>query len=348
MTPERSRGFADAPRGADVTLATLLAPIVERWRAIVLTMVVFGAIGAALAVVRSIRYEAELTLATVSSSPALQLGGAAALLAGSGLSQSGFQANPALVASLLESRRVLYAVGVDTVGPGKARIVDRARDERVASDEVAREMARLVRVSVSRETGLVTVTVTHPDSALARRIAAGVVGETTRTFVQTARAQATQMRVGQETRVDSAGRRLRRAQLALQAFRTSNRGFGEYAASTLTEASLARELSLAENVYARAVGDREGAIAKELEETPVVVVVDSLPEALPAARRYIGLITLLSVFAGFMGALVWIFAAEALHRQTAAGSPDSERLREAVSRVPGLRRGRRTRVPVEV
>jgi uncharacterized protein involved in exopolysaccharide biosynthesis len=309
--------LADRVRPEEVTLAQLLAPVLARWRTIVAVTLAVGALGVGLVTLRATRYEAGVTVATISNSPSLQLGGAAALLAGGALAQSGFQPNPALVASLLESRRVLHAVGTKPAGPPGGRVVERVRGRPVEDAEVAKEMAKLLRVDVSRETGLVSMVVTHPDSALARRVADGILEETTRTFVQTARAQASQLRRGQEARVDSAARRLRRAQDALQSFRSRNRGYEEYAASALDEVVLQREVSLAENVYSRAVGDREGAIAKELEETPVVVVVDSLPQAIPPAPRYRGLVALLSVFVGFVSAVLWVLVADAVRRQRA-------------------------------
>lgn len=329
---------ATADSEATVGLATLVAPIVERaWRVLLVAALV-GAAAVGLVLARPPKYEAQIVAATVSNGPTLSLGSAASLL-GAGTQASGFSANPALVSTLFESRRVLQAVGTSRLGEGGTRVVDAAEGAPVPGTQVVKVMDRLVRARVDKETGLITVRVAHPDSALARLIASRLIDETTRAFVGTARAQATEQRRAQEARVDSAARRLRRAQQQAQAFLSENRTLAEYSAGNIDRQALERELGLAETIYNKAVADRESAVAKELEETPVLVVVDPLPGELPRIPRFAVVIGFVAALAAMIFAVIWIFVGEAFRRHAAAMPADAARLRTAAARL-GPRRGR--------
>jgi uncharacterized protein involved in exopolysaccharide biosynthesis len=199
---------ANVTTESSVRLPSLLAPILERWR--VLLLLTFGAAIAAglFARLRAPRYVASMSVATITSSRTLNLGGAAALL-GAGAAQGGFQLTPSLIADLMKSRRVLVPVG-SALAPGSTETVaSRIRGRTVEPVHVWENMQRAVSANVDQQTGLVEVDVTATDSALARFVADSVYEETTRAFVQTARAQASLQRRGQEARVytNSAPRR---------------------------------------------------------------------------------------------------------------------------------------------
>jgi uncharacterized protein involved in exopolysaccharide biosynthesis len=319
----------------DVGLAAVLAPVVERWR--LMMLVAFLAVGAVATflLMRAPRYQARVVVATVSAQQGFSLGGAAALLGGAAAApQGGLQVSPALIASLVKSRRVLTAVGTSTVPGGTERIVDRIAERQVAPSFIPAVMSRAVSSNVSKETGLVTVDVVVPDSALARTICERVIAATSRAYVETARAQATQLREAQELRVDSASRMLRRAEERLQGFMSGNRNFEDYSPRSTDLRSLQRTLTLAEGIYSKAVNDREAAVAKELENTPAVVVVDPLPTTLPRTPRRLALSAVLALLASVFLSLVWIFVAESFRRQERERHEEVERLRLAVGTIP--------------
>lgn len=338
MNPQLQYG---AP--ADViTLNALLAPLVERWRRLLAFVLVVCAITAAALIVRRPRYDAEVVMATVSSSKGLgNLGGAAALLAGGLGSQGGFQVTPALVAELLKSRRVLTIVGQSFAADGRTRIADQIAEKPVPLVRIPEVMNKVVRTSVDRETGLVSLDVVYTDSATARLVTQRLVDQTTRAFVETARAQATEQRRAQEMRVDSASRQLQRAQAELAAFASANRMLSTYSPKTLERQQLERNAQIAQEVYTQAMSDREAAVAKELEETPVVVVVDPLPSTLPRKSRMLSiLVPIAGVVAGIIG-MVLVFIGEAMRRRADAADPDAERLRRAIDTLPFVRPLRR-------
>ena len=250
---------------------------------------------------RAPRYEAIQVLTPVSTQPAgLNLGGAAALLGGrASLGPSaGFQVSTDLVANLVRSRRVLERVGMSSL-PDAGRIVDQVQGKPVEMWRVASVMSRILRVQVHDETGFITLEVVQRDSAVARAIAERLVQAVSETYVEVSRAQASEMRRAQDVRVDSARRRLSALEGEIAELDRRNRATAVYGASAIERQRLQREQGIADQVYARAVLDRESAIAKELEQTPVVVVVDPLPRILPARPRravQAAFLTLIGVF----------------------------------------------------
>lgn len=325
-----------APRG-EIDLPTALAALLERWRLLV------GAVGAVSLAVLAVlllmpqRYQAVMTLSTVSSS-ALQPGGlAASLLAAA--SQGGLQATPPFLVELMHMPGVLTQVAESKLSEGSSeRVIDRiARSSGADSIRVYRipeVMQGLMRTSVQRETGTITLTVTHKDSVLARAVAQRLVDEVGRAFVQAAKAQANELRRAQQARVDSASRQLGQAQDNLIAFLRRNRAVPAYSPDAVVQQRLQRAVDLAQQVYGLAVTDREAAIAKELQDTPALVVIDSLPRRLPPVPRHRLLKLLLTVvFATTAVSFVIVFH-ETL-RYPAGQRPDSLlRLRSAARRLP--------------
>ena len=104
--------------------------------------------------------------------------------------------------------------------------------------------------------------------------------------LRVSRAQAASQRTAQGERVDSARRQLRRAEERVLAFLSSNRSYTSFSPAAVSRQQLEREVSNAQTVYAQARSDYDAATARELEETPAVVVVDPIPDQLlPDARR---------------------------------------------------------------
>lgn len=305
-----------------VTLLDLWRPVRRGWRLLLVFALGLPVLVVAALLLRRPRYSASVALATVTSTPGFSLGGAAALLAGgaglpTGGMNGGFQVSPALVSSLLESRRVLFEVGTSTAPDGRSRIVDVVAERQVPPSEVARELGKIVSTGVSKETGLVSLEVTSPDSGLARVIAERVVDATTRAYVATARAQASQLRQAHQVRVDTATQRLARAQRRYQAFLSANRALEDFSAARIQGEDLQREVALTTEVYTKAVGDREAAVAKELEQTPVVVAVDPLPAEIPRKPRYLALFAPLAAIAGLLLGLFVVFVRDAIARERA-------------------------------
>ncbi len=324
--------------GGEIDFPTAIAALLEGWRLLV------GAVGAVSLLVlvwlllMPQRYDAVMTLSTVSSS-ALPSGGglAATLLAAS--SQGGLQATPPFLVELMQLPGVLTEVAQSSVSEGlKERIIDRiaksSHTDSIRSYRIPVVMQNLMRTSVQRETGTITLTVSHKDSALARAIAQRLVDEVGRAFVQAAKAQAVELRRSQQARVDSASRQLGQAQDSLIHFLSRNRAIAPFSPDAVVQQRLQRAVDLAQQVYGLAVTDREAAIAKELQDTPALVVIDSLPRRLPPVPRR-RLLKLLLTVVLTTAAVSFVIVFQETLRHPPGKRPDSlMRLRTAARELP--------------
>ena len=134
----------------------------------------------------------------------------------------------------------------------------------------------------------------------------------------TVRAQARLQREAQAVRVDSARRRVVRTDADLRQYLRGNRFIADFSLSGVERDRLARELELSQDVYRQASADFEGAVARELQETPAVVVVDEPPTVLPRRSRYLLLKIGLALVAGLLLSITAIFLQE-LSRDASSG-----------------------------
>ena len=322
-------------------MVRLATPIVRAWRGVALTVVVALGVTAPFILRLKRPYSADVVIAAVSSSKLPQLPGGLAALAN--LDQSGLQASPSLLAELARSDGVLRAVGTApvVVGGRRVRVVDavvRADSGRVPYDQIPETMLRKLRFNISEKTGLISVHFESLDSALARRVVDSLIARTREKFVGVARAQAEELRLAQSARVDSTDRRLRRAQSDLIAFRAANRAVPQYSQLSAEEDRLNQEVSIARQANQQAVADREVAVAKELEQTPALVVVDGMPSPLPTISAQRGGKLVLVTLVSLTIALLWVAVTGSLRARAAAGEPEVLELRDALTNVPGVRR----------
>ena len=325
-----------------VDALTLLTPLIERRRRIILGAVLITLAVGGIAVIAPRKYKASMSLTPVvnNRSSSSALGGIAAL-AGATI-QTGYQLTPARMVELIKSRAVLSGVGFSSIKPGgKERIIDRIlgeRYERSDAEEVAKQIDKRLVTETNKETGTIMVAIEHPDSAIARLTAERVVDSASQIFVRTSKAQAQQLRIAQEARVDNAATALASAEERLRQFNDENRATPPYSAAGLEKDRLNRQIRLAEDVYTQAATDREAAYARELEATPTVVVQDPLPKELPKVRKHIifkmAIAAVVSLVVLSLGALLTELGRRRLDRS----DPESARFREAVSTLPRLRR----------
>lgn len=331
-------GTSSGNEEAGTRPASILAPLLERWRALLVAAILASAAAVAfvlLAVPR--RFEASTTLAAVSA-PQLPsgLGGLAAL---SGLAnETGFTPTPDLLSQLLQSRRVLLAVSETPAADGEATsIADRVvegSDPPPRLIDVERAMRSLISVSVERRTGLITLSVRHRDSAVARRIADRVVDVAGTTFATLAKSQAAAQRAGQERRVERLSAALRRAEVQLIDFLAGNRTLNPYSPATAERQRIEREISVASQAYTQAVNEREVALARELAQTPVLAVVDPVPPELSPVSRNTAFFALLAAGLALFGMTTILSLREVMRRQRGRGDEASRRLVAAVASIP--------------
>lgn len=277
--------------------------LVSRWRLVVGGALATGLVVGLISLSTPRKYVAAIRVAAVTPSR-LPTGGGGGLVASlAGLSGSGgLQVTPSLVAEFLRLDGVLLDVGKSKLPNGRTLVAQLTNEEYGPQElyKVPLVLNQIIGTNVSRETGLITLSATSTDSALARTLVDRLLGEASRRFILAAQAQARQLRVAQENRVEDAERRLRIAREEYRAFRDANRTIAQYSPTSVNLARLEQNQVIAQQVYTTAVADKESAVAKELEQTPVVVVVDPVPPQLrPQPRRTLLRAVLGVVLAGF-------------------------------------------------
>ncbi len=324
-----------------VDALTMLTPLIERRRLIIGGSILLTLAVGVIAFAMPRKYKAELLLTPVVNSRASSALGGFAALAGATL-QTGYQLTPARMVELIKSRAVLAGVGFSTIKPGGTeRIIDRVLGKKYDqndAEQVAKQLAKGLGTDTNKETGTIDVAIQHPDSALARLIAQRVVDSASQIFVRTSKAQAQQLRVAQEARVQNAAAALSSAEERLRQFNDQNRATPSFSAAGLEKDRLNRQINFAQDVYTQAATDREAAYARELEATPTVVVQDPLPSELPKVRKHVLLKMAITAVVSLVLLSVLALLIDLTRRRLERADPESTRFRKAVSTLPRLRR----------
>ncbi len=324
-----------------VDALTLLTPLIEKRRRIILGVVLLTLAVGIIAFLTPRKYKAELSLTPVINSRSASALGGLAAFAGAAL-QTGYQLTPARMVELIRSRAVLAGVGLSPSKPGgRERIIDRVLGRTFDgndAEDVAKHVGKLLTASTNKETGTIQVAIQHKDSALARLIAARVVDSASQIFVRTSKAQAQQLRIAQEARVDNAGSALATAEERLRQFNDENRATPAFSVAGLERDRLNRQIRFAEDVYNQAATDREAAYARELEATPTVVVQDPLPKELPKVRKHVILKMAITAVVSLVLLSFAVLLTDLTRRRLERSDAESARFRRAVSTLPRIRR----------
>lgn len=240
-------------------------------------------------VVRAPKFRVAVSVVPVGGQrSSISLPGVASIL-GSSLrtGSSGFEATQDVVAYLFRSRTVLIAVAGTPYGTttlGEAATTEPV--EPGSEEELLRKLRRLLRVTHSKETGFVTLEAEGSDSAIVRRLLTEMLRVTREVFVDVAQTQATDLLAAQERRLDSANAMLRLREGRLIAFDERNRLIPDRSRLWVERSRLERELNDAVQVQQLVQTDRQNAIARQLEQSPALAVVESVPDVIaPRAKR---------------------------------------------------------------
>jgi uncharacterized protein involved in exopolysaccharide biosynthesis len=296
------------PVQPEVRLDALYGPFIRRWRLVALCVAATCTAALAVILIPDRKYEAQLVVASVPNTKSASLvGGISSLLGNAAL--GGVQSTPYFITRLLLLDGVLREVALSPAGEGtKQTVIERVLDQPAASikpDDVERGMRQMLTTDVDKQTGLVTFSVTHKDSALARRVAERVLASANERFVRVMRSQASDQRESGRAQIDSARRQLRAVEARLQEFQTTHRVYAPYSPAAVERQRLDRDLLAAQGVYNDAVSDNQSAVARELSETPGVVIVDPIaPILTPVPRQTVLKLMLAGVLGVFVAGLV--------------------------------------------
>src|SRR6478672_7968985 len=293
---------AARPVDPELPLAVLVRPYRRRWRLVLATLGVAWLGAAAALFIPEREYTATVVLAAVPNARTSALSGGLSAILGSA-QLGGVQSTPYFIAKLILLRSVIMQVASERVADTRGgTVIERVLEERapIKPGRVEPAMRKAVSAEVDKQTGLITVETTLGDSAAARFVTRRLTETASAAFVRVSRAQATSQRAAQAERVDSAQRQLQRAEERSREFNSSNRAYTAFSEASVTRRQLEREASNAQTVYSQARTDYETAVARELEETPAVVVVDSIPARLLPDPRHTPLKLVLATALAFL------------------------------------------------
>lgn len=331
-----------SPHGAgpaahrSVSALQVLAAVLESWRLIAITAIVASTLVLGYVLSRDRTYTARTALATVSGRPSSGLAGsalAAGLLGGGSV---GIEASPSFVLRLMQTDTVLRQVATSPVpGTNEMLIARVAGGETLPPrEEFAPTINRLIDASIERETGTIRLSVTHQDTGVVRLVVARLIEATTSAFAHASRAQATQLRQAQEKRLETAAQNLRSAEERLVRFMRANRSVPPFSELYVQQQQLQRAVMLAENTYTRVAAEHESAVAKELEETPALVVLDPVADRIPGDPRRTVLKVIVTAFASALLAALFAIMRALFLESGATEERDRVRLRAAVRGLP--------------
>lgn len=303
-----------------------IRPLIKHARQLLGVAIFFGLVTGIIVWLMPRRYEAAMTLSTInnSRSPAIS-GGLGSILAGASLGMSG--PNPALITRIAGEYGVLLRVAKSPLNPNSRETIadrlQRVSGSSIEKRDLVRELRKMIGAGVDKASGVIVVSAISKDSALARSVTQAVVRETSKTFIGITRSQGAEIHLAMQQRLDSAASQLRTAEERQRQFLESNRFVAPFSAAAIEGSKLRQAVDLAQQVYTQTLTDREGAVAKELEATPAVVVIDPVPEELAPLPRYL---FYKSLAASFLAAIIFgliVVARESARRSALEGDPDA-------------------------
>jgi hypothetical protein len=199
-------------------------------------------------------------------------------------------------------------------------------------------MRRALSVTVDRKTGLLHVAARHSDTTLVRQLVTLDIKIGGDAFTQMIRTQASAQREGQEARVSTTLAHLREMEGQLMYFLRANRLIAPHSAAALEQQRLQRDIQVAQQAYTEAVTAREAAYARELEQTPAVVVVDPVPAELAPVPKYKLFYSLAASLAAAFVFITAVLLREGLSLLAGDESARTDRFLAAFRRIPLLGR----------
>jgi uncharacterized protein involved in exopolysaccharide biosynthesis len=314
-------------RDDEMSIVEIANTILRQWRMVVAVPLVLASVVGLWSLSQERAYAA-----TASFIPQAAEGrsgvGAAALAQQFGVSLGSERPgeSPQFYVELLRSRTVLrdaveseYQVPAEDGAVRRANLIDLFdiegdRNTLPPWRRAADKLEDGISTSVARETGLVRLTVSGPDPALAEQIAQRLLEilETFNTEVRQSRAQEESRFIG--ARLTDAQAELRTVETALQEFLRQNRDFRNSPELTFEHDRLQRQVAMRQEVYTSLVRSQEQARIDAVRDTPHFTVVDHPAGTAEPQGRGTVLRAILAFMLGLAGAVVVAFIREVNRR----------------------------------
>lgn len=322
-------------------LLDLARVLLARWQLAFGLPVACAAVAGVISLVLPRVYVAEVRFVPESDQRRAGLAGSLALasLAGSrlGLSLTGAEYSPDFYAQLVDSRTIFDAVllssfpvsGGDT--SERKPLLDilkvRGKTQVERLDRGARKLEKRVSTSVARTTGVVTVRFEARDPDLAAEVANEFMNQLQRFNTETRQLQARERRKFTEGRMADAQRDLTAAEDSLKRFLLANRRYEEAPRLRFEYDRLQRQINIAQESFLTLRRQYGEARIDEVNDTPVLTVVDSARAPQRPSRPHKALIMLLAFLVGGIAGVTGAVGREAAEKLAARGDQGYQRLR---------------------
>ncbi len=210
--------------------------------------------------------------------------------------------SPAFYAQLLQSRTLLRFVvnqryPVPNTEGDSATLIDlwkvKGKTPGIREEKAIERLSKVLSVRPDNELNLVSFTVRTKDPRLSVTLASHLVDELNRFNVERRQSRASSERAFTEQRAAAAKEELRTAESNLETFLERNRRYSDSPALVASYNRLQRELGFRQQVYTSLAQAHERARIEEVQDTPVITVVESPVE--PARPDPRGVLRLTSV-----------------------------------------------------
>jgi uncharacterized protein involved in exopolysaccharide biosynthesis len=337
------RRLLDGPADGQSSFAWVLEP----WRAYLLYPVLLSlvAIAVSFAVPNKYRAIAQVYPEQQKASGAASLGAIAGLASQIGVGLAAGAQSPQFYIQVIGSRRVMQEVLSSRVAPKGGDSVS-LRDYLDASgatsaaqlDKALRRLREATEASVNSRTNIVELAVTLRDPAVATRVVGLYLDALNRFNLASRQTQAGQRRRFAEARLREAQDSLSQVDRAVSDFLTRNRQYQESPTLSFEYERLQRLLSNYQTLYTGIRRDYDTARLDEVNDTPVLTLVD--PPQLPLRRASPSRVTAGLGGAVFGGLLVLFWAAirAFLGRMYAEDRSQYDALVEFLRRAPARHR----------
>jgi uncharacterized protein involved in exopolysaccharide biosynthesis len=298
----------------------LLSGILARWRGVAGLMIAATVLAVAVSLLLPARYRSTARFVPETTQASLPFPGELAGIASRlGISLPAAGASPAFYSDIVRSRTLTDELlrsrfpdpRVAGIGDSVALLdllkvrADRD-DERL--EKGRRKLASDVRVTLARETGVVSVSVTTRYPTLSAAVANRLVSLVTQFDVATRRTTARETREFIEQRLPDAETELADAESELQRFLERNREFRGSPQLEFARARLQRRVDLKQQILTTLRQNYEQVRIQEVNDTPVLTIVDAaiapVKRSSPRRKLIVGLVLGFAIVAGVGGASV--------------------------------------------
>ena len=326
-SPESVRvATRSANQDDELTVLRFANTLLKRWRLAVWVPFIFGIAAVVISLLLPHQFRATATFRPETESSRLGLpGGLANIASQFGVGVPRDTRSPSFYAKLLESRTLRSEVlhmplpdPKDPSSPDSATVLDRLLIEGETDEERLeagrRFLAKAVTVRVDAGTGILTLSVETRDPTLSAAIANVALDRLMHFNLVSRQSSARERRVFVEGRVADTEDELRNAESELRRFQERNRQWEGSPALRLDYERLQRQVTLKQEVLLTLLRQYEEARIQEVNETPVITVIDRAVPPQYRSRPRRKLIVGASVFLGVMFGVLTAFMAEYFQR----------------------------------